>query len=98
MNMSTQDIIAMQLAGKLNAAATARTRYRNQARNWIALGVLLTAWQMEAQLDRDEEAQTDPRLTAEKPAQAGWEDPLWATGPRARSWISRAAAKAVRTR
>lgn len=96
--MSTYDRIEMQLAGNLNAATSARTRYRNQARNWIALGVLLTAWQMEAQLDRDKEAQTDPRLAASKSAQSGWEDPLWTTGPRARSWISRAAIKAARTR
>lgn len=96
--MSTHDRFAMQWAGNLNAAASARTRYRIQARNWIALGVLLTAWQMEAQLDRDQDAQTDPRLAAANPAQNGWEDPLWTTGPRARSWISRAAARAVRTR
>lgn len=96
--MSAYDRIEMQLAGNLNAATSARTRYRSQARNWIALGVLLTAWQMEAQLDRDQEAQTDPRLAASKSAQSGWEDPLWTTGPRARSWISRAAIKAARTR
>ncbi len=90
--------IEMQLAGNLNAATSARTRYRNQARNWIALGVLLTAWQMEAQLDREEDAKTDPHLTAAKPVQTSWEEPLWAAGPRARSWISRAAIKAAKTR
>lgn len=96
--MNTHDRIELQLAGNLNAATSARTRYRIQARNWIALGVLLTAWQMEAQLDRDQDAQTDPRLAASKSTQSGWEDPLWATGPSARSWISRAAIKAARTR
>jgi len=96
--MNTHNRIELQLVGNLNAATSARTRYRNQARNWIALGVLLTAWQLEAQLDRDKDAQTDPRLAASKPIQTGWEDPLWATGPRARSWISRASSRAARTR
>jgi hypothetical protein len=102
--MNTYERIELPLPVNLNAANSARTRYRNQALNWIALGVLLTAWQMEAKLDRDQNTQTDPRLAAAKPTQTSWptqtrwEEPLWATEPRARSWITRAAARGVKTR
>lgn len=96
--MTRREKIGANVIGTDSAVTSARSCYRDQAVNWIALGVLLTAWQLEAQLDRDEDSPTDPRLSAAKPMQASLEEPLWATGPRARSWISRAAARSVRTR
>jgi hypothetical protein len=80
-----------------NAATAARTRYREQAVNWIALGVLLGAWQMEAQLDRNNEPQPEPRLASPKPALACGPQPLWSAEPQCRSWIRRAK-KSARTR
>jgi hypothetical protein len=67
----------------------ARTRYRDQALNWIAIGVLLGAWQLEAQLDREQESQQEPRLALGKPAYTRDSLQLWNAEPRARSWIRR---------
>jgi hypothetical protein len=68
------------------AAAAARTRYRDTAMNWIALGVLLGAWHMESRLDR-----TPGSMNAHvaNPS-SGRNRPLWDSGSRGASWISRA--------
>jgi hypothetical protein len=87
--MNSRDPIERNLSSAVNAATAARTRYRDQALNWIALGVLLSAWQLEAQLDRDDEPQLHPRLALGKPAYTRDSQPLWNAEPRGRSWMSR---------
>jgi hypothetical protein len=63
-----------------------RDRVQNTAMNWIALGVLLGAWHMEARLDR-----TLGSMNAHvaKPT-SGRDPPLWDPEARKSSWISRA--------
>jgi hypothetical protein len=87
--MNSRDPIERNLSSAVNAATAARTRYRDQALNWIALGVLLSAWQLEAQLDLEGEHQPEPRLALGKPAYTRNSQPLWNSEPRARSWIAR---------
>ncbi|HEY4646697.1 MAG TPA: hypothetical protein VIH25_10500 [Steroidobacteraceae bacterium] len=96
--MTTRDTIETNLNGTGNVATAARTRYRDQALNWIALGILLGAWQLEAELDRDEERQMTPRLAVTRPAHARESQALWNAEPRGRSWISRATKRPTRMR
>jgi hypothetical protein len=91
--MSLRDTVQNLISGSPNAAA-ARTRYRDAAMNWIALGVLLSAWHMEGRLDRPVGAlnahvgkRSDGRST----------QPLWTAESRGSSWISRAATGAPLT-
>lgn len=78
-----------------NSATSARTRNRDVAMNWIALGVLLGAWHMEARLDRGLGVPMNAHVA--NPSAGRGTQPLWSVGSRARSWISRAATGAVAT-
>ncbi|HSC08022.1 MAG TPA: hypothetical protein VLD59_14445 [Steroidobacteraceae bacterium] len=67
-----------------------RDRVQNTAMNWIALGVLLGAWHMEARLDRTLGSMN--AHVAKPPSGRGTQ--LWNGEPGGTSWISRAAAGA----
>jgi hypothetical protein len=70
--------------------ASTRTRYRDAAMSWLALGALLAAWHMEARLERPVVAGS--RLAAVRDG-SRFANQLWLSGTsRARSWIERAAA------
>jgi len=84
-------------AQRLARARLLFLRRRETAANWLALGVLLSAWQLEAQLDA-EDARANPRLAIGIPAQARDVQPFWTTEPGTQSWISRASERASRTR
>ena len=66
-----------------------RDRAQNTALNWIALGVLMGAWHMEARLDR-----TLGSFNAHVAKPSGRGNQLWNAEPSGTSWISRAAAGA----
>jgi hypothetical protein len=69
--------------------ASSRTRYRDAAMSWLALGALLAAWHMEARLDRP--VVPGGRLAAVRDG-SRFANQLWLSGTsRARSWIARAA-------
>jgi len=84
-------------AQRLARARLLFLRRRETAANWLALGVLLSAWQFEAQLDA-EDALANPRLAIGIPAQARDVQPFWTAEPGTQSWISRASERASRTR
>jgi hypothetical protein len=85
--MSLRDKVQAILSGGEPSAAAARTRYRDAAMNWIAVGVMLSAWHMEARLERMPGA---PRNAHVAKAAAGRDTPLWDAASRKPSWISRA--------
>jgi hypothetical protein len=64
-----------------------RSRYRDAAVSWIALGALLAAWHVEARLDRSDTENLDPRLAKEKRVLPGSEMPIRIVRADARSWI-----------
>jgi len=65
-----------------------RTRYRDAAVSWIALGALLAAWQVEARLDRaDTNPDIDPRLAGAKPALPGTDLPIRVVRADSRTWM-----------
>src|SRR4030095_8798544 len=65
-----------------------RTRYRDAAVSWIALGALLAAWHVEARLDRaDTNADIDPRLAGGKTALPGNDLPIRVVRADSRSWM-----------
>lgn len=78
-------------------APSPRARYRDAAMNWIALGVLLSAWHMEARLDRGHPLAQNARHAVTKSSHAREDEPLWWAESRARSWIGHAAAAATAT-
>jgi hypothetical protein len=90
--MSLRDRVQNILKAGDNAANAARTRYRDTAMNWIALGVLLGAWHMESRLDRTLGSTLNAHVA--KPSSGRGTQPLWDNNSRAVSWISRAAAGA----
>ena len=85
--MSLRDRVETIIRDGGNAATATRTRYRDTAMNWIALGVLLGAWHMEARLDR-----TLGSMNAHvaKPISGRGNRPLWDPEANGHSWISRA--------
>jgi hypothetical protein len=85
--MSLRDRVQTIIKSGDAATAAARTRYRDTAMNWIALGVLLGGWHMESRLDR-----TPGSMNAHvaKPSSGRGAQPLWAGESRGASWISRA--------
>jgi hypothetical protein len=89
--MSLRDRVETIIRGGQSPAALARTRYRDAAMNWIALGVLLSAWHMEGRLDRTLATQPNAHV-AKSPGGRG--APLWDGNARETSWISRAASGA----
>jgi hypothetical protein len=64
-----------------------RSRYREAAISWIALGALLAAWHVEARLDSNDTQNLDPRLAKEKRVLPGSEMPIRIVRADARSWI-----------
>ncbi len=90
--MTLRDQGQRLMHGGGNFATSARTRHRDAAMNWIALGVLLGAWHMEARLDRGLGVPMNAHV-----ANPSTGRPLWSAGSRARSWISRATTGAVVT-
>jgi hypothetical protein len=64
-----------------------RSRYRDAAMSWIALGALLAAWHVEARLDSADTDSLDPRLAKEKRVLPGSEMPIRIVRADARSWI-----------
>ncbi len=90
--MTLRDKVEAALNGGANSAAAARTRYRDAAMNWIAVGVLLSAWHMESRLDRTLGASLNAHVA--KPSDGRVTPPLWNPGSRGPSWISRAVAGA----
>lgn len=66
-----------------------RTRYRDAAVSWIALGALLAAWHVEARLERGDATAADPRLAWEKAAPAGHNPEIRSVRADARSWMDR---------
>jgi hypothetical protein len=89
--MSPRDRVETITRAGPGTAALARTRYRDTAMNWIALGVLLSAWHMEGRLDRNLGSQLNAHVA--KPSN-GRGAPLWDENSRGTSWISRAASGA----
>lgn len=85
--MSLRDRVQTIIKSGDAAATATRTRYRDTAMNWIALGVLLGAWHMESRLDR-----TPGSMNAHvaRPSSGRGAQPLWDEGSRGTSWISRA--------
>jgi hypothetical protein len=76
--------------------AILRTRYRDAAVSWIALGALLAAWHVEARLERHDATAIDPRLAAEKAVPAGYSE-IRTVRADARSWMARGP-RGLRTR
>ena len=66
-----------------------RTRYRDAAVSWIALGALLAAWHVEARLERGDASAADPRLAWGKAVPAGHNPEIRSVRADARSWIDR---------
>lgn len=87
--MSLRDRVETIIRGGDQSAAAARARYRDTAMNWIALGVLLSAWHMEGRIDRTLGVQ--PNAHVAKSSNGRGTQPLWDNNPRGTSWISRAA-------
>jgi hypothetical protein len=70
-------------------STSSRTRYRDAAMSWLALGALLAAWHMEARLERPPAG--GMRLASVRDDSQRSANQLWLTGAtRARSWIARA--------
>ena len=84
--MSLRDRVQTIIQAGDTAASAARTRSRDAAMNWIALGVLLSAWHMEARLDRALGSMNAHVTKSGRGAQ------LWDSERRGSSWISRAVA------
>ena len=59
--MSVRDRVQSLINGG-DPSAALRTRYRDAAMNWIALGVLLSAWHMEGRVDRTLGAQPNAHV------------------------------------
>lgn len=74
-----------------------RTRYRDAAVSWIALGALLAAWHVEARFERNDATALDPRLAAEKAVPVGHSAEIRSVGADARSWMARGP-RGLRTR
>ncbi len=91
--MTLRDKVPAVMNGGENSATSARTRHRDVAMNWIALGVLLGAWHMEARLDRGLGVPMNAHVA--NPSTGWGTQPLWSAGSRARSWISRASASPI---
>ena len=65
-----------------------RTRYRDAAVSWIALGALLAAWHVETRLDpADTNPDIDPRLAGAKPALPGSDLPIRVVRADSRTWM-----------
>ncbi len=90
--MSVRDRVQSLINGG-DPSAALRTRYRDAAMNWIALGVLLSAWHMEGRIDRTLSAQSNAHVA--NPSNGRGTQPLWNARPRETSWISRAASGAA---
>jgi hypothetical protein len=73
-----------------------RSRYREAAVSWIALGALLAAWHVEARLDH-RDVNVDPRLAGAKPALPGSDMPLRVVRADTRSWME-GSPRGLRTR
>lgn len=78
----------------VNASAslttTARTRYRDQAMSWLALGAMLASWHMGPRIDRPAE-QGSARHATVRSSSPRTASQLWlARAAETRSWIARA--------
>ena len=77
--------------GRARVGTASRTRYRDAAMSWLALGALLAAWHMEARLDRPEDSATDPRLATVRNGGVKATGRLWLNrATEAPTWIARA--------
>jgi hypothetical protein len=75
-----------------NTVTSSRTRYRESAMSWLALGALLAAWHMEARMERVEGGGS-PRMAVVRSSSPRGAHPAWFANSE-RSWIARASSRA----